>query len=307
MGSLRALALAVALIPTVASAQQPKAPTPQQVQQAGELVKKAIAKSQAGEHLLAIELYQQAYNIAPAPILLSNIGSEYQQISKPADALKNFCKYLEADPTGSNATYATAQVKSLQIQLGNQVDDKDVCKPIPKVVVKQPPPIDTHQGSGSGEGSGSTGAGSGAGLSGTEFGSSSGSGSDTGTTSGNKPNKTLEYAGLGIGVVGLVFVGLGIDYGLKAKSLNDQINAHVQGTPWPSNYDGVPIADWDSQGHSWNTDTIVFSIVGGVAVIAGGAMFIVGHKGSAADHAEHTAIVPSANQHGGGVTLLGHF
>jgi len=302
MGSLRVLALALALLPTVASAQQPKTPTPQQVQQAGDLVKKAIAKSQAGEHLLAIELYQQAYNIAPAPILLSNIGSEYQQISKPADALKYFCKYLEADPTGSNATYASAQAKSLQIQLGNQVDDKDVCKPIPKVV-KQPP-IDTHQGSGSGEGS-NVGAGSGAGLTGTEFGTSGGSGSDTGTP-GNKPNKTLEYAGLGIGVVGLVFVGLGIDYGLKAKSLNDQINAHVQVTPWPSIYDGVPIADWDSQGHSWNTDTIVFSIIGGVAVIAGGAMFIVGHKGSA-EHAEHTAIVPSANQHGGGVTLLGHF
>ena len=57
----------------------------------------AIAKSQANEHQGAIDLYLQAYAIVPLPVLLSNIGAEYQLITKPVEALKYFCKYLEAD------------------------------------------------------------------------------------------------------------------------------------------------------------------------------------------------------------------
>src|SRR5262245_53881135 len=105
MGSTRALALALLFVPAIAAAQQP---TAQQKQQASELVKKAISKSQAGDHDSAVELYLQAYTIIPQPLLLSNIGSEYQQMQKPVEALKYFCKYLEADgPQGQNAGYAT--------------------------------------------------------------------------------------------------------------------------------------------------------------------------------------------------------
>ena len=54
---------------------QPK-PTQAQIQAAGDLVKKAIAKSQAGDHTLAIELYQQAaaqLNVAvPAEVMRSS-------------------------------------------------------------------------------------------------------------------------------------------------------------------------------------------------------------------------------------------
>src|SRR5262249_24303999 len=65
MGNLRGrfglVLAALSALPAAAGA-DPK-PTPQQIQQARDLVKKAIAKSQAGDHTTAIELYQQAYNI----------------------------------------------------------------------------------------------------------------------------------------------------------------------------------------------------------------------------------------------------
>src|ERR1700691_1762567 len=133
MGSCRALVVACILaLPTLGGA-QPKPPTAQQKQQASDLVKKAIARSQSGDHIVAIELYNQAYNIIPTPILLSNIGSEYQQMTgKSAEAVKYFCKNLEADPMGTNADYVTAQVKAIELQRGDQVDDKNVCKPVVK-------------------------------------------------------------------------------------------------------------------------------------------------------------------------------
>src|SRR3954447_11094662 len=94
-------------------------PTEKDKQIAGELVKKAIAKSQAGDHAAAIDIYLQAYTIVPNSLLLSNIGSEVQQEGKPVEALRYFCMYLDKDPTGTNAPYAQSQAKSLQIQLNN--------------------------------------------------------------------------------------------------------------------------------------------------------------------------------------------
>src|SRR5512142_364258 len=148
MGSCRAIALLLVLVPGVAFAQSAK-----DKQKAGELVKQAIAKSQAGDHEGSVELYLKAYDIIPQPLLLSNAGSEYQQMDKPVEALKYFCKYLDADgPNGQNAAYVTAQAKLLYIKLGGITDvkDEDVCKPIvkpkkepekqPEKIVEAPPP-----------------------------------------------------------------------------------------------------------------------------------------------------------------------
>jgi tetratricopeptide (TPR) repeat protein len=103
MGSSRAAvwALAASLTQASLAAAQPK-PLPQvQLKAAGDLVKKAIARSQAGDHVQAIELYQQAFLLIPQPILLSNIGAEYQLAQQPADAVVYFCKYLAAEPEGA--------------------------------------------------------------------------------------------------------------------------------------------------------------------------------------------------------------
>jgi tetratricopeptide (TPR) repeat protein len=253
MGKLRALALALIAWPLVAHA-DPK-PTPAQMQQAGDLVKKAIAKSQAGDHDLAIELYKQAYDVVPTPILLSNIGSEYEQAKNRILALKYFCKYLDADPTGSNASYATAKAKALQIDLGNPItDDASVCKPpapppAPKPVVDQPPQGSAFQPTG-------------------------------GPTSDNDdhPGRTLEYAGAAVGAVGVVGLVIGSVYGLKALSLNDAINNHSLGTPWPETIDGVPIKQWNIQGAAWNHDTEIFMISGAVVLGAGIGLFVYGHS-----------------------------
>src|SRR5437762_3387859 len=92
-------------------------PTPAQKQQVQDIVKQAIAKSQAGDHAGAIELYRNAYALSGLPTLLSNIGAEYQLATKPVEAMKYFCMYLEKDPAGPLATYATGQAKVLWVQL----------------------------------------------------------------------------------------------------------------------------------------------------------------------------------------------
>ncbi len=195
MGKFRALACVVALLPAAAFA-QPKANSA--TAKAGELVKQAIAKSQAGDHDTAITLYLQAYTLVPQPMLLSNIGSEFQQANKPVEALKYFCQYLEKDPTGTNSTYATAQAKTLQIQLGNEVDDSDVCHP--KAKPPPPPPEVAAPKPGPAQ-----------------------------------PSHTLEYAGFATAGIGAVLFGLGTYYGVQAKNISDSITHHDPNMPWDKN------------------------------------------------------------------------
>lgn len=119
--------MACALLAGPAAA-DPKSPTDKDRQVAGELVKKAIARSQLGDHGAAIDIYLQAYTIVPNATLLSNIGAEYQQWGKPKEALNYFCMYLKNEPNGANAPYATSRAKLLCAQLGaKNVDDEDVC------------------------------------------------------------------------------------------------------------------------------------------------------------------------------------
>jgi tetratricopeptide (TPR) repeat protein len=271
MGKLWGLALVLCLAATAHADDKAK-------QKAGELVKQAIAKSQAGDHAAAIELYLQAYNLVQNPLLLSNIGSEYQKSGKSVEAVKNFCKYIAEDPTGANVDYATAQVKTLQTELGNDVEEKDPCKAKPKPVVPAPPvtpPPVTPPPNG------------------------------VGTTPAEglaplAPSRTLEYAGYGTAAAGAIVFGIGVYYGLQAKDLSDQISNHPTNQPWPDN-----IKQMESDGKSDQTKQIVFMVGGGVVLGAGVVMALLGR--SHAENAEHVSLVPVASPTAVGFGLDGRF
>jgi len=242
MGSLRALAIVLTVAPGLVLAQ----PSASDKQKASDLVKKAIKKSQDGDHETAVELYQQAYKIIPQPLLLSNIGSEFQQMKKTVEARTYFCKYLEADPNGNNVSYATAQAKILYLELSgaSSVDDKDVCKPI----VKAPPPKQQEPAP-------------------TQEPTPIVGPTDNGPK--KKPN-VLRYVGIGVAVVGAGLFGVGAYYGIQAKSISDEITNHPTGDPWPAN-----IKEREAEGEDAEKKQIGFMVVGGLAVAAGVVMVIV--------------------------------
>ena len=257
MGSLRAFAALLVLAPAIAAA-QPQ-PTAKQKQEASEKVKKAIAKSQAGDHDEAIKLYLDAYAIIPQPLLLSNVGSEYQQMKKPYEALKYFCKYIEADPTGNNVSYATAQARTIYIELGGitTVEDEDVCKPIVKAKKEEPikepdrPRNDDHTNDRP--------------ATPPPIGPVDEGGGD------KKKAPTLRYVGAGVAIVGAAVFGGGIYFGMQAKSIADEITNHDINDPWPAN-----IKQREQQGKDANTKAIGMMVGGGVAIAAGAAMFVLG-------------------------------
>ena len=278
MGRLRALAL---LVVAGTAAAQPSTPSPAQKQQASSLVKQAIAKSQQGDHQTAIELYLQAYALIPQPLLLSNIGSEYQAVpGKQVEALKYFCKYLEADPTGSNASYATAQAKWLQQQLGHKVDDKDVCHPVMEATPPPPPPPDN--------------TGSAAAVTGTtDLGSAAPPAHESG-------GHGMEYAGLGIAGAGAVGLGVGIYFGVQAKNISDSITNHKITDPWPAN-----IKQMEADGKSDQTKQIAFTIGGGAVLAAGAIVYFIGRSHASSD--EHVSVAPVVTPNSVGFALGGSY
>ncbi|HLL20810.1 MAG TPA: tetratricopeptide repeat protein [Kofleriaceae bacterium] len=197
------------LVASPVLAQRPT-PTPQQKQAAGELTKQAIAKSQAGEHAKAIALYLRAFEIVPLPVLLSNVAAEYQKLAKRAEALKYFCMYLEKDPGGQLASFATAQAKAIQIEQGNEdVTDATVCmEPSPAAKPTTEPAQPTR----------------------------------TLTDRGG----ALRLTGLAVGAVGLVGLGVGAYYGVKAKDISDDITNHPTTEMWP---EGIQELEDEGQAH----------------------------------------------------------
>lgn len=277
MGSLRTIAVVLLLAPSLAIAQ----PSAKDKQEASDLVKRAISKSQSGDHETAVQLYLDAYKIIPQPLLLSNIGSEYQQMNKPVEALKYFCKYIEADPTGNNVSYATAQARTLYIELGGvaSVQDSDLCKPIVKpaadpvlpsptaAVMQEPQPVAPT----------------------TPV--------DTGPT---KKTPALRYAGVAVTVIGAGAFGAGVYFGLEAKKISDEITNHDMNEPWPQN-----IKEREAEGKSAEKKQIGFMIGGGVAIAAGVTMFLLGAPNASDER--RTAIAPLITGDTVGFAAAGRF
>jgi tetratricopeptide (TPR) repeat protein len=269
IGGTRGIAalLASCLLASPALA-EPKEVSEKDKQLASDLVKKAIARSQAGDHSAAIDIYLQAYTIVPNSALLSNIGAEFLQSGKQKEALRYFCMYIDKAPSGALAPYATSQAKSLQIQLGNkEVDDSDVCAPpkrriehpIDPPVIDDPPP--PHRG-----------------------------------------NSSLRYGGFASGAVGLVALGVGVYAGLKAKDISDQITNHPPGMAWQ---DGIKALE--ARGQSYENLQIGMLIGGGV-LVGLGVILVVSSGGSSEpsrDKVDKTTlhVTPTSN----GVAVFGRF
>ncbi len=281
--------LASLLAASPALAQPRKPPSEKDRRTAGDLVRKAIALSGAGDHSAAIEVYLQAYTVVPDSILLSNIGAEFQQNGRPQEALRYFCMYLEKEPKGTNAPYATSQARSLQIQLGNKdVDDEDVCAPPrpkprprpeprdrepepdppPKLRPRDPEPIVRDEPAVAPAPSG---------------------------------NPTLRYAGIAVGAAGLIAVGIGAYAGTKAKAISDEISSQDPELHWRGD-----IQDFEAKGQRYEDLQIRALVAGGLLVTTGVILYVLGRPDSAAERTSNKTVVrvsPTTN----GFAVFGRF
>lgn len=296
-------------------------------QVASDLVKRAIARSSAGDHAGAIKIYLEAYTLSPNSLLLSNIGAEFQQDGMYKEALEYFCKYLQEDPAGTNAPYARSQAKILQRQLGRKkVGDRDLCASPPRdrdkdddatgdIVARS----DTGRRTDTGRSEtgrtepGRTDAGrtdsdrtdAGRGDAGRATRKASGTADLTAPerepAASSTGNATLMYLGLAAGVAGLAAAGIGIYDGIQAQNISDQISGHDPMAPWPDD-----IRTLQDRGQRYENLQIGFLIGSGVLVTTGVVLYVVSRPDAAPEHRGDKASVglaPTRN----GVAVFGRF
>jgi tetratricopeptide (TPR) repeat protein len=235
-----------------------------------DLLAQAAARSHAGDHLGAIELYEQVYRQDTSMDLLVLIGSEYRKAGKTDEALQNFCAYLAVEPNGDLVALAQDQALSVQASLGRGVGGPpgaigagNACAPaqpmLPPIEVPLERQITPH------------------------------------TPNGMASQR--EIAGIVTGAAGLVGIATGVYYGARAKRISDQILDHDPSTPWPTD-----IKDIEERGQHAETMQKLFLLGGALATATGAYLYVTGHSLRIAN--EHLSVSPTPLRQGGGVVLL---
>lgn len=119
--------------------------------------------------------------------------------------------------------------------------------------------------------------------------------------SGGGNGATLEYAGLGAGVVGLAALAFGIERGITASARSDDAQAAAVGGEFDSDlYDSAQSAE---------TTMVVMYGIGGAGLIAAGVLYWMGTRADARAQRDSRAlaITPSVTSAGAGVSIAGSF
>jgi tetratricopeptide (TPR) repeat protein len=264
---------------------------------ARDLTERAIEKVRVGDHEAAIDLYLRAYELSSEAILLSNIGSAYQSLGRRERALRYFCRYLEADPSGKLAGFAREQAQQISTDLGQRtMCEKQADKPKPPTT------------GGASTGTGATAGGTSAPPSLQEGAGDLGAGEPDGASndvtvsmsSRKEPGSAapLRIGGLALVGVGVVGLGVGGYYGYVGKQASDRIS---------DNDDGWTVEDLEQQeiGKRANTRMTIALISGGAAVVAGTALYFLG-RSMRVDERE-VALVPQLSSGSTGFAFVGEF
>ncbi len=328
-----AVLLASALLagPARPALADPKPASAKDQKLASELVKKAIALAEAGDHAGAIQLYKDAFKLVPNVLLLPSIGAQYQELGQWDEALEYFCNYLKEDPGGVNVAFARSSAKHAQQELGRKnIDSRNPCAAGGGKRKTEDDDgggkrkTDDDDGGGrrktddsggggrrktddsDGGGKHKTDDSDGGGKRRTEDGTGNLTGNLTGTTIDPPPpprtngNPVLMYTGLVAGIAGLAAGGFGVYYGIQGKSISDEINSHPKGTPWPDD-----IQTKMKQGERDNQLQVGYLIASGVLVTTGVVLYVVGRPDAIEHASDKTAVhvAPTAN----GVAVFGQF
>ena len=300
-----ALALGLVIGAATAAAQ----PAPDAQAQAEQLFAQGKRAYDVGDFAAATAAFKQAYQLSGEPLLLFNIAQAERKQNHCEGALNAYRAYLRNLPDAPNRAKVEAFIVEAEActraQGAGQGGSGDGA------------PGGTGDGTGThGDSGGDTGAhgdgthGDSGGDTGTHGDGTGTHGDDTGAhgdtdthgdthgidtaapSAAGHPGRTLRWAGLGAGGVGLVALGFGAYYAREARAAEDYLAACQ--APCAQ-------ADWqaiDRAGQSANRRALGGFVVGGVGVLAGATLYVLGWR--AARGAEAPVVVAPTR---GGATV----
>ncbi len=248
--------------------------------------KKTASKAQA-RYKSAARSYLDAYEIKQSPSIIFLLSEIYKSRGELAWALRGYNRYLEIEPEGQYGSACTERIESIgqlddptemgdsdidptavfgEVEVLEEVPDEAPALPAPVVREKRPtltkPPTQVEPS--------------------------------------KSPGKLMRYTGLGAAGLGVVFVGLGVKFGLDASSASDELSG--KSGAWTA-ADRAKISD----GESAETKSIIFSLVGAVSIVGGGVLYFLGSKAGQEDADRTSRLTPIVDSQGVSLHWMGNF
>jgi tetratricopeptide (TPR) repeat protein len=279
------LVLAVPLTQAVrepAARAQPAKPAPGAKKKlAKQYVDSGLAAQDAGDYDTALSLYGKAYELVPHPALLFNMAQVHRLAGRLEAAVDLYGQYLASEPSGPMAKTSRELLTALEAQLAadaqkareaeqaaqRKAEEARKAEAAPNAAASAPaapaasrpsPPTDATPSS---------------------------------VDDGGSRGRTLRIAGLVAGGVGLVGLGAGVAFNLRASSLSDDLSR--PGNP----YDPGKKSD----GESAERMMYLSFAAGGALLIGGAAMYFLGHRA----RNERVALAPSFSLDSVGLVVIG--
>jgi tetratricopeptide (TPR) repeat protein len=245
---LVALLIVAASFPAAAapqSAAPPPAPPPASADPAREHYERGLAKYNLAEFDAAIVEFKQSYELSKAPRLLFNIAQAYKLKKDYESALYFYNTYLRADPNPPNLDDVESKIDemkhALDEQKKHQADDQVRAAQRQRELQQQQQQQQQQQGS---------------------------------AVDRRPSRRTLKIAGISVGALGVVAMGVGAGMlGLAASDGDKLHRLAINQTPWTAADDAT-----FREGDRAQTAGIALLSAGGALVIAGSVTLIVARR-----------------------------
>ncbi len=244
-GRWRPALIAVALA-AVAAAAHAQPPTSTAVDTARAYTEAGLAAERAGDYDAAIRFYRDAYDLVPHPLLLFNLGQAHRLAGNAEEALRHYQLYLDADPRDPQREPAIRHIAALRAKLTATWRRRQEVS-TPPADDHRSPPADDHRSS-----------------------RSSAADLQASRSSAEAParGRGARLVGLGLAGAGLAALGVGAIYGMRARTLADELSQPG------ARYDPAKV----EAGEDAELGFAIATALGGGLVIGGAVLYLRGRS-----------------------------
>ncbi len=244
---------------------------------------------------LAADAYSKAFELFEHPAFIYNLAQMRRLRGELRRAIRAYETYLVLDAAGAQAGTARTFIAQLTLELDAEESEPgagDATRPDPASGTGAAP-VEPASGAGQpepGQDSGNTPASSTIGSAGL---------TTTSPVRDANAGRGLRVAGMVSAAVGLASLGLGVKFGLDARTASQELSDKPPGEPWdPSDRRRI------QSGEDAERNMIISLSLGGAALVAGGVLYFFG---AAQSSSGSLAVRPTATPDGFWVHLSGHF
>lgn len=285
-----------------------KRPTQQELDRARAHFKAAEATKLSHDYKTAAIEYLAAYELFEDPEFFFDVGEVYRLAGDEPNALTYYQKYLRLDPNGRGAPAARIAVNELQRSMAAKQDatkrtpGEGIAKRAADDAAKLPPDADVARGAADEETNHKAAQEAKRRAEEDVANHAVDEAVHTRPSPGLAPSgsggRGLRIAGLAAGGTGVVALGIGVAFGLRARGISDEI----------SRWDRFDQARYD-QGKAAERNMFILTSIGAAGLVTGGVLYYLGHRAGVADDDARSVVtfVPAIGQGAIAFTAGGSF